>query len=80
MTLDLADYLGRGVGELLEAVPFSEWSVVRSVEKDPKPEIWYEFEGHGVEVICDGFDLIQTLFLHRGSEESLIDVPFFALS
>jgi len=76
MTLGLADYLGRAVGELLKAEPFSGWHAVRSVESDPKPEIWYEFAGHGVEVICDGGDRIQTVFLHRGDGESLIDVPF----
>jgi hypothetical protein len=76
MTLGLSDYLGRPVGELLRAEPFSGWRPVRSVETEPKPEVWYEFEGHGVEVICDGFDRIQTVFLHRGDGESLVEVPF----
>ena len=76
MTIRLADYLGSAVGELLKAEPFSGWRVVRSVEHEPKMEIWYEFEGRGVEVSCDGFDRIQTVFLHRGDGESLANVPF----
>jgi hypothetical protein len=74
--IPLADYLGRHVDELLRVEPFSGWRVVRSVETDPKPEVWYEFEGRGVEVICDELDRIQTLFLHRGEGESLAGVPF----
>jgi hypothetical protein len=71
------EYLGRASGELLNAEPFSEWQVVRTVENEPKREIWYEFEGRGVEVICDGSDRVQTIFLHRGGDgESLFDIPF----
>jgi hypothetical protein len=76
MTRDLAKYLGLEIGELLVAMPFSSWHPVRSVENDPRPEVWYEFEGHGVEVICDEDDRIRTVFLHRGDGESLVDVPF----
>lgn len=77
MTMRLADYLGCHIGELLKSEPFSGWHAVRSVENDPKPEVWYEFEGHGVEVICDEFDRIKTVFLHRGGDgESLVDVTF----
>ena len=76
MTMRVVDYLGRVIGDLLKDQPFSEWQVVRTVENDPKPEVWYEFEGHRVEVICDGFDRIQTIFLHRGDGEDLIDLTF----
>lgn len=77
MTMRLADYLGRHIGELLRAEPFSGWNAVRSVENDPKPEVRYEFEGRGVEVICDELDRIKTVFLHRGGDgESLVDVRF----
>ena len=69
-------YLGCPVGELLRAQPFSRWHAVRSVENDPKPEVRYEFEGRGIEVICDEFERIRTVFLHRGDGESLVDVPF----
>jgi hypothetical protein len=73
----LTDYLGADVNELLRSPPFSGWEVTRSVERDlPKTEVWYEFEGHGVEVICDEADRIQTIFLHQGAGEALSDVPF----
>lgn len=72
----LAAYLGSAVDGLLSTEPFSGWRVVRSVEHEPREEIRYEFEGCGVEVICDEFDRIQTVFLHRGIGESLVDIPF----
>jgi hypothetical protein len=73
----LASYLGADVSELRTIRPFSGWGVTRSVEKDlPKKEVWYEFEGHGVEVICDEADRIQTIFLHRGDGEALSGIPF----
>lgn len=73
---EIIDYLGRGIGELLKSNPFSEWQAVRTVENEPKPEVWYEFEGRGVQVICDQFETIQTVFIHRGDGELLVDVPF----
>jgi hypothetical protein len=75
--IPLTDYLGTDVKELLKVAPFSVWGVTRTVEQDlPMMEIWYEFEGHGVEVICDGADRIKTVFLHRGGGEALSEVPF----
>ena len=77
MTMPLAEYLGRPIGELLDSAPFSGWHTRRSVESDPEPEVRYVFEGHGVELICDELDRITTVFLHRdGDGESLIDVAF----
>lgn len=73
----LVSFLGAPVGELLRSPPFSAWHVSRSTEEDlPKKEIWYEFEGHGVEVICDEEERIRTIFLHRGDGEALAGVPF----
>ena len=76
MIKGLANYLGVDIEELLKIPPFLGWKVTRSVEQDPKTEVWYEFEAHGVEVICDGADRIQTIFLHRGDGEALAGVPF----
>ena len=42
----------------------------------PKTEIRYEFEGRGVEVICDDAERVQTIFLRRGEGESLSELPF----
>ena len=75
--MSLADYLGAHVNELLAMPPFSGWDATRSTEEDlPKKEVWYEFEGHGVEVICDEAERIRTIFLHRGDGESLAEIPF----
>jgi hypothetical protein len=76
MTIGMAGYLGRDVDELLNAEPFSGWEAVRSVETDPTIEIRYEFEGHGVDLICDRSDRIQTVFVHRGDGEALVGIPF----
>lgn len=73
----IVDFLGRAVEELLAVPPFAEWHSVRTVGSEPRNEIRYNFEGRGVEVICDEFERIQTVFVHRDGEgESLIDVSF----
>lgn len=73
----LANYLGFDVSELLAIPPLSGWEVTKSIEEDlPKKEVWYEFEGRGVEVICDETERIRTIFLHRGDGEALSEVPF----
>lgn len=76
-SMKLGDYLGLHVSKLLSAEPFVLWSVRRSIEKDlPKREVWYEFDGHGVEVICDEDDNIRTIFLHSGVDDALWVIPF----
>jgi hypothetical protein len=75
--IELAEFLGTHISDLLAISPFSVWAVTRSVDEDlPRKEIWYEFEGHGVEVICDDDDRIRTIFLHRGDGEALSGVAF----
>jgi hypothetical protein len=70
-------YLGAQVSDLLATPPFSEWEVSRSIEEDlPRKEVWYEFEGHGVEVVCDETERIRTIFLHRGDGEALSEIAF----
>ena len=73
----LVAHLGSQVSDLLKISPFSEWQVIRSVAEDlPSTEIWYEFEGHGVELICDEAERIRTIFLHRGDGEALSEIAF----
>lgn len=73
----LSAYIGADIGELLRLHPFSEWEVLKSIDDaPPKRELWYEFEGHGVDVICDEGGRIRTIFLHRGGGEDLSEVPF----
>ena len=80
--MKVAEYLGSNVSALLAASPFSGWHATRSVDTDegnPKApsEIWYEFAGRGVEVLCDQAELVQAIFLHGGLDsEALCDVPF----
>lgn len=75
--MNVGNYLGRHVSELLAVPPFAQWEVARSTEEDlPKKEVWYEFEGHGVEVICDEDERIRSIFLHRGDGEALADLAF----
>ncbi len=73
----LTGYLGSHVSELLAIPAFCGWKITRSLDEDlPTKEVWYEFEGHGVEVICDDDERIRTIFLHRGGGEALSEVPF----
>jgi hypothetical protein len=61
MTIRLTAYLGHDITELLNAEPFVGWHAVRTVETDSKHEVWYEFDGHGVEVICDLLNSIKSI-------------------
>ncbi len=75
--VELARFLGAHVRDLFAISPFSGWAFTRSVEEElPKKEIWYEFEGHGVEVICDVDERIRSIFLHRGDGEAISEVAF----
>lgn len=76
MTIDLVEYLGRPIGDLLAIKPISKWLAKRTVRADPALEFWYQFEGHGFEVTCDAADRIRSLFFRRGDGESLIGIPF----
>ncbi len=74
--MKLTNYLGAPVSTLLASEPFSKWLVRRSIESDlPRKEVWYEFDGRGVEVICDEDETIRTIFLHTGVDQSLSDIP-----
>lgn len=71
------EYLGAPVSEVLAAAPFCAWAFRRSVEEDLRDEeVWYEFDGRGVEVVCDEDERIRTIFLHRGAGEALSEIPF----
>jgi len=73
----LTALLGANIGEMLAVPPFSQWEVTRSTEEEsPEKRVWYEFNGRGVEVICDASDRIRTIFLHRGHGASLSEIPF----
>ena len=75
-TLGLVHILGRAVSEVLDAKPFSGWLFTRTEEHESREEFWYEFEGRGVQLICDRFELVRSVFLRRGDGESLAGVPF----
>lgn len=74
----LAAFLGRHIRELLAADPFAGWPMRRSLEEEglPRKEVWYEFDGRGVEVICDEDERIRSIFLHRGGGEVVSDLSF----
>ena len=75
--MKLAKFLGVHSSKLLTSEPFSRWPVRRSVDDDlPRKEVRYEFDDHGVEMICDKDESIRTIFLHAGVDESLVDLPF----
>jgi hypothetical protein len=75
--MKLAEYLGVRASKLLTSQPFCRWSVKRSMESDlPEKEVYYEFEDHGVDVICDEDERVRTIFLHAGVDESLSSIPF----
>jgi len=74
--IHLANYIGCFAGDVLGSPLFDGWHATRSLQRETAPEIWYEFEGHGVEIVCDEFDVVRTVFLHRGDGERLAECSF----
>lgn len=75
--MNLFEHLGTHVSGLLSLQPFSNWDFARTKEEDlPETEVYYEFEGHGVDVVCDASERIRTIFLKGGDGEALFGVPF----
>jgi hypothetical protein len=76
----MADYLGRKASCLLEAEPFKNWSVERSVDDDSDPpEVHYTFRNGGLELSCDREDeSVSSIFLEREEHAGTVlsDVPF----
>ena len=77
--MHLAEFLGLSISQLLESRPFTEFSFQRTVEtKLPRIEVWYEFEGRHVDVICDEDETIRTIFLYANADQELCEIPFGA--
>lgn len=79
--MNMTQYLGRPVTELLEAAPFKDWPVERSVERDlEEPIVEYIFEKNGVELRCDANEAVKAIFLfsrdYGGCAQSLSEIPF----
>ena len=78
--MNFAKFLGQKASCLLEAEPFRNWPVERSVDDDSDPpEVGYTFAGCGLALKCDRRDeKINCLFLeletHAGTV--LSEVPF----
>lgn len=76
----MANYLGQNASCLLEADPFKNWPVERTVDDDSEPpEVRYVFVGCGLELNCDREDeKVRCVFLqaeeHAGTV--LSEVPF----
>ena len=80
-TLNINDYLGKSALDILKEVPFKEWPVQRSVERDlDEPIIAYCFKKDGLELNCDQNEKIQVIFLYSekygGFDEDLLAFPF----
>jgi hypothetical protein len=70
----LAKYLECPASTLLRDAPFRDWPVEKSFENDlEEPLIQYIFPSHGVELLCDEFDNIGTIFLHCDASPCIAD-------
>ena len=76
----MAKYLGQTASCLLEAEPFNNWPVERSVDDDSDPqEVGYTFVGCGLAIKCDRHDeRITSLFMEAESHAGTVlsEVPF----
>lgn len=71
----IASFMGAPVSKLLTAPELSHRTPTRSVD-DEDGEVRYEYEGRGLELICDEQERVATIFFHADGEESLAELPF----
>ncbi len=79
----LSRYLGMPASLLLAEQPFKEWAFERIVETDlPKLQIDYVFINDGIDLTCDEFDRVCTIFIYadnsRYFKNGIDDMPFSA--
>ncbi len=68
--------LGISIHDLLAVHPFDTWRFARSVDDDVLPKrINFEFDGYGVDVVCDEDERVCVIFL-RSDAESTFGIPF----
>ncbi len=77
----LASYLGKHASKLLADPPFQNWKFERTYETDlEEPLIDYVFAQHGIDIVCDREDRVNSLFLYfderRFFRETIKDIPF----
>ncbi len=78
--MSIIENIGCHISRMLDKTPFKNWPVVRSVENDlDEPRIDYIFDGHGMSMICDQDEKINTVFLYAdeygGFQEPLFEIP-----
>lgn len=79
--MQLIEYLGKHVSQLLEDHNFQLWPYEESLEDGLSENIaHYLFIGNGLELQCDCNDIINAIFMHSaeygGFDESLIEFSF----
>lgn len=78
----VAKYIGRPIKELRADKQFKAWPAKKSVQEDDldegvETEIFYTFNKHGMEVICDAQDVITTIFMHaKKFDADIVGLPF----
>lgn len=73
--MKIADFLGGDVSHFLGLQPFKNWRY--KVKDDAEEQTRnYIFGGHCLEIICNNFGKILTLFTERGFDDTWMDVPF----
>lgn len=78
--MKLVKYLGQKASVLLEAEPFMEWHVDRTIDDDSDPPlVSYSFGECGLQFNCDRDDeCIRSLFLDKDKHAGIVlsEVPF----
>jgi hypothetical protein len=76
----MAKYLGKPASLLLEAEPFRDWPVERTVDDDSDPpDVGYIFVDCGLQLICDREDeRISSIFLEAEAHAGTVlsEAPF----
>lgn len=75
--MNITEFIGASVKELLSVAPFNKENVQRTLElRTDRPSIDYEFISIGVAVVCDLDETIRTIFLSSDRIRDIRIIPF----
>lgn len=79
--MDVIQFLGSRIDNLLESEPFKDWNVERSIEDAlEEPRVFYVFPNRGLQIRCCSLEKIRVIFLDDNCKDISKLLKFFSFS
>ncbi len=71
----MIEFLNKDIHKLLHSSPFNQWLYEETIDEDqPSLERYITFTDKGLEVLCDEFNKIQTIFIDNNFDVSKLTI------